>query len=76
MELPILKDGSGAKIGNSASKIGFFGVTPVVKPAALTAADAGTVDATYGAPEAAVLANVRTRLNEIESALQDLGLLS
>jgi len=55
---------------------GFFGATPVTKPTALTAADASTVDTTYGAEEAAVIANLRTRVNELESKLQSLGLLA
>lgn len=45
-------------------------------PAALTAADAGVVDATYGAEESAVITNLRTRVNELEAALRALGLLA
>lgn len=43
---------------------------------ALSTKDAGTVDATYGAAEAAVINNNRDRIEEIEQALQDLGLLA
>lgn len=56
--------------------LGVFGTTPVAKAAALTAADASTVDGTYGAEEAAVLANVRTRLNELVTALTAYGFVS
>jgi hypothetical protein len=42
---------------------------------ALTAADGATVDATYGAEEAGVINNLRTRLAEVITALQDAGLL-
>lgn len=76
MEFPIIKDGDGARLGNSASQLAFFGATPVAQQAALTAADGGTVDATYGAPEAAVLSNAVTRIAEIETALQNLGLIA
>jgi hypothetical protein len=43
--------------------------------AALTAADASVVDATYGSQESAVLTNVRTRVNQIEDALQAFGII-
>jgi hypothetical protein len=46
------------------------------KGAALTAADASTVDSTYGAEEAAVIANLRTRLNELEARLQAAGFIT
>lgn len=55
---------------------GFYGATPVAKPTALTAADNTAIDATYDATEQAVLGNVRTRLNELETKLQALGLLT
>lgn len=75
-------DSSAARLGiviggnGSATVIGFFGATPVVKPTALTATNASTVDSTYGAEEAAVINNTRTRVNELETKLQALGLLS
>lgn len=37
-----------------------------------TAENAGTVDATYGAAEAAVINNLRTRLGEAESAINQI----
>lgn len=46
------------------------------RQAALTAADGSTVDGTYGAEEAAVINNLVTRVAELETALQNLGLLS
>lgn len=73
----ILDTTTGTKIGTATSqKLGFFNATPVVRPTALTAADASTVDGTYGAEEAAVIANLRTRLGELETKLQALGLLA
>lgn len=50
---------------------------PLVTPAtALTAADGSTVDGTYGAEEAAVLANNVVRIGEIEAALVAAGILT
>lgn len=43
---------------------------------ALTAADGGVVDATYGQPEADVIANNVVRIGEIEAVLQAAGLLA
>ncbi|AZS07298.1 hypothetical protein PP505_gp28 [Gordonia phage Dorito] len=56
--------------------LGFFGATAVTKPTALTAADASTVDATYGTEEAAVITNLRTRVGELETKLKALGLIA
>lgn len=42
---------------------------------ALTAADGSTVDATYGTQERDVIQNLVTRQAELETALQNLGLL-
>ena len=73
----ILDTTTGTKIGTATTqKLGFYNVTPVVQPTALTTADAGTVDGTYGAEESAVIANLRTRLGELETKLQALGLLA
>jgi len=46
------------------------------RAAALTAADAAVVDATYGAEESGVISNLRTRVNQLESALRAAGLLT
>lgn len=43
--------------------------------AALTDPDNSVVGASYGATEQAVLINLRTRVNEIEAALQAAGIL-
>ena len=59
----------------TAQKLGFWGVTPIVQPAGLTANDPQAIDATYGVPEQEVLGNVRTRLLELETRLKDAGLL-
>lgn len=48
----------------------------MTKGAALTAADASVIDTVYAAEEAAVLANLRTRVNELEARLRALGLLT
>jgi hypothetical protein len=56
------------------NKIGLYGTTAVAQAAALTAADAATVDGTYGAEEAGVINNLRTRLGEVETALANIGL--
>ncbi|MEE9244875.1 MAG: hypothetical protein V3U63_01630, partial [Gemmatimonadota bacterium] len=58
------------------STLGVGAATPVATQAALTAEDATVIDATYGAPEEGVLNNVRTRLGEIEAALQAFGLIA
>jgi len=52
------------------------GLTGAAASAAATAIDATVIDATYGAPEEAVLNNVRTRLNELEAALQAHGIIA
>lgn len=44
--------------------------------AALTTSDGSIVDTTYGQEEADVITNLRTRVNELESRLQTLGLIS
>lgn len=68
---------TGTKIGTAATqKLGFYGVTPIVQPTALTAADSSTIDATYGTDEANVITNLRTRVNELETKLRALGLVA
>jgi hypothetical protein len=63
-------------VGGTGGKAGFFGKTPVTKPTAMTASDASVVDATYGAQEQAVITNLRTRVDEMETKLKALGLLT
>ena len=57
------------------NKIGFFTSTPVIKATALTAVDSNALN-TGDATSDAVIANMRTRINELESRLQSYGLLS
>lgn len=42
----------------------------------ITAAAGGTIDSSYGAPEAAEITNHTTRQGEIQQALEDAGLLA
>ena len=73
----ILGEGVGTKIGTSATqKLGFYGDTPIVKPSALTSAVGGTIDGTWGSAEETEMINMRTRIAELESTLQSLGLLT
>jgi len=66
---------TGTKFPSSSDqKWGAFGATPVAQQSALTTADNTTIDATYNAVEQAVLNNVRTRVNEIQTILSNLGL--
>lgn len=62
-------------LNHDGSKVGFYGVAPVARAAKLTAKDTGTVDGTYGEPEEKVIKNNRTRIEEIEKALTDVGIL-
>lgn len=62
--------------GPDDSEIGFYGATPVAQAAAPTAANADAVDATWDADAAAVVNNMRTRLNEVVTALRNLGLMA
>jgi hypothetical protein len=50
-------------------------VIKLYRETALTAADNTAIDAIYDATEQAVLNNVRTRVNEIEARMQNLGFL-
>ena len=72
-----LATGTGTKIGTGTDqKVGFFNAAPVAQQSALTAANASTVDTTYGTEEANVINNIRTRLGEVETALESLGLVA
>lgn len=59
----------------TAAMLGFFGVAAVVRPTALTAANAGAINSGDATTDA-VIANMRTRINELETKLQALGLLT
>ena len=80
---------TGTQIGTGATqKLGFYGATPVVKPTALTAtattAPAGGTGATAGAYDTAAnrnimiacVQNTKTRLDELETKLKALGILT
>jgi hypothetical protein len=66
---------STTRISVDGTGIGFFAAAPVAKPSALTAANAGTINSGDGTTDA-VIANMRTRINELETKIQSLGLLS
>lgn len=67
---------SGTKIGTATTqKLGFYNATPVVQPTALTAADASAVNSGDATTDT-VIGNMRTRINELETKLQSLGLLA
>ena len=73
----ILDTTIGTKIGTATTqKLGFYNATPVVQQTALTAVDATAIDGTYDSVEQAVLNNVRTRVNDMETKLQALGFLA
>lgn len=66
----------GTKIGTATTqKLGFFNAVPVVKPAALTAANATATDGTIPTNDS-ITNNLRIRINELESRLQSLGLVA
>lgn len=72
-----LGKGTGTKVGTETTqKLGFFNKTPVVQQAAMTAVNASTVDTIYGSQEQDVINNTRTRVSEIETALEALGLIA
>jgi uncharacterized protein YciI len=67
---------AGGPLAHTGTTAGFLGATPVARPASLTAVNAAAVGATYTATEQGVITNLRTRLNELETKLRDLGLLT
>lgn len=62
-------------LDHDGSTVGFFGTAPATKPTALTAADAGVANSGDATTDG-VIDNLRTRLGELETKLQSLGLLS
>jgi hypothetical protein len=73
----IVGTSTGTKIGTATTqKLGFFNATPVAQQASIAATDTSTVDATYGAPEAAVLADLRTKFDLLVTYLKSLGFLA
>ena len=72
-----LNSTTGTKIGTATTeKIGFWNTAPVVQPTALTTADAVTIVATFDSSEQTTMINMRTRINEMETKLQAIGLLA
>lgn len=68
---------TGTKFGTAIDqKLAFFNATPVAQQASITGVNNQTVDSTYGVQERDVLVNCRTRINEIESALENLGFIA
>lgn len=61
-------------LNHDGTTAGFFGVAPVTRPTALTAADAGTINSGDATTDG-VIGNLRTRLAELEAKFQALGLL-
>jgi len=55
--------------------VGFYSTSPVAQADALTAADATALDGTVATNDT-VTDNMRTRLNEIATALEALGLIN
>jgi hypothetical protein len=58
------------------TKLGIGAATPQGTGTALTAKDTSVVDGTYGAEEALVVANNRTRIEEIEALLIANGIVA
>ena len=67
--------GGNVAIKGDATGLGFFGVSPVAKPTALTSADASAINSGDGTTDT-VIGNMRTRIGELETKLQALGLLT
>lgn len=63
------------RLEHDGNEVGFYGVAPTTQPAALTAADSSAVNSGDATTDA-VINNIRTRVNEIESKQQSLGLLA
>jgi hypothetical protein len=63
-------------LNHDGSTVGFYGATPVAKQGDPPDITSGTIDATYGATEAAVLEDLRTNVNELKTILRNLGLIT
>lgn len=76
LQIGVAGSSSEIKIGNASTmEIGFYGANPVVQPTALTAANASALNSGDATTDT-VIANMRTRIGELESKLQSLGLLA
>jgi hypothetical protein len=66
---------TGTKIGTATNqKLAFYNATPVDQRTGIADVDSSTVDGTYGAEEAAVIEDLRTKVNALIQVLEDLGL--
>lgn len=67
---------TGTKLGTATTqKLSFYNSTPIVQPTALTAEAAGSANSGDGATDTIIDTN-KTRIGEIETKLQALGLLA
>lgn len=79
MAVKNLTDGApdGAYVGQNASdKVGFFGTTPVAQQAVITAATNTTTTTSTTTALTVDLDNCRDKLNEVITALKNLGLVA
>lgn len=67
-------EGWGA-MAHKGTTAGFYGVNPVVRPTAPTAANASVVNSGDATTDS-VINNMRTRINELEAKLRSLGLIT
>lgn len=63
------------QVGGVSKRVGFYGIAPIAKGAALTPATGGVINSVWDAPEVTEMTNMRTRINQIELRLQAYGLL-
>jgi len=69
-QLTVLDSGTdGIKVGATSGKVGFYGVTPVIKAGAITSPAGGGSGSTD-----AIDISARTAIGQIKTALQNLGL--
>lgn len=62
-------------LNHDGTTVGFYGVAPITRPTALTAANGSALN-TGDATSDTVIANMRTRIGELETKLQALGLIT
>lgn len=63
-------------LNHDGSTAGFYGVAPVARAAAPTAISSATVGATWGTGEQAVVDSTRDALNDVITALRNIGIIS
>lgn len=64
---------NGMKIGNSGSKLGVYGVTPVVQASAISTVS-GSAGGTYGGTEQTLINNLVTAVNAVKTAIKNYGI--